>query len=128
MKEMLEAGLGVYIMLLMIVASLSCISSAIDAKNADATKTAYVTELENSNYSKTTMTHIFEDAIKKNYTVTLALYQNDGTTRTIVECTDAASLPADTMNVYMARIELKFNYTVALFNIMEPQAILGYAR
>jgi len=124
MKEIFEAILGIFLITLMLVGSLSCISASIDAKNADATKTAYISELENSNYSKEIMTKIFEDAAKRNYQVKLAIYDS----HTVKLASSAAELPAETLNVYMVRVDLKFNYTVKLLNIVEPQTVTGYAR
>lgn len=128
MKEIFEATLGLFFLTLIMVGSLSCISASIDARNADATKTAYITELENSNYSKDTMVKVFEDAGKRSYTVRFSLYMNNNGSRSVKTVSNVSELPSDTMTVYMARVELDFVYSVKLLNIMEPQTIVGYAR
>ena len=74
MKEVMEAFLGLFFFMIIITGSMSVITAAIDAKNADASKTGYIAEIENSNFSSTVLESIFKQAESEGYTVSMRVY------------------------------------------------------
>lgn len=122
--------------------SLTCISAAIDYRNADATKTAYIAEMENSNFSSEVITKIYEQAEDDGYDVKMTLYHrqdylgNPAPTLTTTVDPSVASNPdslknaiGDTSDVYMIRVQLDFDYSFAFFNnAVTKHTLFGYAR
>ena len=141
MKEVMEAFLGTFFMLLMSATSLSCISAAIDYRNADATKTAYIAEMENSNFSSKVIAQICEQAEKDGYDVQLTLYHSQDylgsptpklTTKYPDESNPNLSLEdaiGNTSDVYMIRVQLDSDYSFDFFNnAVTKHTLIGYAR
>lgn len=129
MKEIFEAFLGLFFLVLLMVGGMSIVSAGIDARNADATKTSYVAEIENSDFSASVLGGIIADASEDGYAVKVDLYHQDpaGTRKVTPGITSASGIP-DTSDVYMARLELSFDYTFPLLNAVTPHQLVGYAR
>lgn len=129
MKEIFEAFLGLFFLALLMVGGMSIVSAGIDARNADASKTSYVAEIENSNFSASVLGGVIADAAEDGYAVSVDLYHQDpsGARAVTKGITSAAGVPS-TSDVYMARLELKFDYTFALLNAVTPHTLIGYAR
>ena len=129
MKEIFEAFLGLFFLLLLMVGGMSIIGAGIDARNADAAKTGYVAELENSNFSASVLNGVLADAANQGYTLKVDLYhQNPAGTRTTTQgVTSGAGIP-DTADVYMAKLNLSFDYSFSMLNSVTPHELVGYAR
>lgn len=128
MKEIFEAALGTFFLSILMVASLSCISASIDAKNADATKTAYIAEIENSNFSSNVIQAVFDQADADGYDVSMVLYHSPTSPNPAPTTATRASEVGNTSDVYMVRLELKFNYTFQFLDSVTQHTLLGYAR
>lgn len=141
MKEVFESFLGIFFLLLLMVTGMSVISASITAKNADANLSAYVAEIEESNFSKSVMEAVFEDAADRGYRMKMILYDEDDTgamsTRT-VEATDVltrdaqgnyiASIPGSTFDCYMVQIVVSFDYNFSLYNNVTQHTLYRFAR
>lgn len=129
MKEIFEVWLGVFFLALLMVGGMSIISAGIDARNADATKTNYVAEIQNSNFSASVIDGVMSDAAEDGYDVTIDLYRQDasGARSTTIGLTTGWGVP-DTSDVYMAKVNLSFDYAFSLLNVVSQQELVGYAR
>lgn len=129
MKEIIEGWVGVFMIMLLVTASVGCISASIDYRNADASKTGYIAEIENSNFSAPVMAKVFEHANEDGYTVKLRLYHRsvDGTSESITSPATAADI-GNTDDVYMARLQLDFKYKFKMLNVVTNRSLIGYAR
>jgi hypothetical protein len=129
MKEIFEAFLGLFFLLLLMVGGMSIIGAGIDARNADATKTGYVAELENSNFSASVLKGVLADAAGQGYDLKVDLYhQTPSGTRTMTQgITTSAGIP-NTSDVYMAKLNLSFDYSFSMLNSVTPHELVGYAR
>lgn len=129
MKEIFEAFLGVFFLILLMVGGMSIIGAGIDARNADAAKTGYIAELENSNFSASVLNGVLANASDQGYELKVDLYHQDtsGERQVSRGITTAAGIP-DTSDVYMARLDLSFDYSFSLLNTVTPHQLIGYAR
>ena len=133
MKEIFEAALGMFFMVMMTVVSMTCIATSIDAKNADATKTAYIAQIEDSNFSSQVLQDIFNESLTDGkYTVKMTLYHKaydsiPGSSNMTTFATDASSV-GNTSDVYMVRLELSFDYAFKYWNDVVTHNLMGYAR
>lgn len=129
MKEIFEVWLGIFFLALLMVGGMSIISAGIEARNADATKTNYIAELEDSNFSASVMSALLTDAQNNDYELSLDLYHQDinGVRTTTTGVRNSGSVP-DTSNVYMAKVNLSFDYSFSLLNIVTAHELIGYAR
>ena len=129
MKEVMEAFLGLFFFMIIITGSMSVITAAIDAKNADAAKTGYIAEIENSNFSSTVLESIFEQAESEGYVVSMRVYhmQNSGLQSPPTDVNSSADIP-NTSDVYMVRLQLTFDYKFHFLNSVTRHTLIGYAR
>lgn len=128
MKEIFESILGVFFLTILMAGSLSCISASIDAKNADASKTAYIAEMENSNFSSDVVQKIFEQAELDGYDVSMKLYHRQDSVGDSITIANSSADVGNTSDVYMARMELTFSYSFKFLNNVTQHRLLGYAR
>lgn len=129
MKEIFESFLGLFFLVLLMVGGMSIIGAGIDARNADAAKTGYIAELENSNFSASVLDGVLDNANDQGYTLEVDLYhQNAAGDRTISQNVSAATGIPDTSDVYMARLDLAFDYSFPMLNAVTPHQLVGYAR
>lgn len=129
MKEIFEAFLGVFFLVLLMVGGMSIIGAGIDARNADAAKTGYIAELENSNFSASVLDGILANAKDQGYALKVDLYhQNASGVRVVSPAVTAGAGIPDTSDVYMARLDLSFDYSFSLLNAVTPHQLVGYAR
>lgn len=133
MKEVFESWLGVFFLALLMITGLSIISAGIDARNADAAKTSYIAEIENSNFSSEVIGAVIDDAKASGYDITVDLYHSalrSGTSydRSVTKGIRTAAGVGDTSNVYMAKVKLDFDYSFSILNVVTPHTIFGYAR
>lgn len=129
MKEIFEAFLGLFFLTLLMVGGMSVIGAGIDARNADATKTGYIAELENSNFSASVLDGVLADANSQGYALKVDLYHQDASgNRTMSQGISSAAGIPDTSDVYMARLDLTFDYSFSLLNTVTPHQLVGYAR
>lgn len=129
MKEIFEAFLGLFFLTLLMVGGMSVIGAGIDARNADATKTGYIAELENSNFSASVLNGVLTDANNQGYALKVDLYHQDASgNRTMSQGVTSATGIPDTSDVYMARLDLTFDYSFSLLNTVTPHQLIGYAR
>lgn len=141
MKEVFESFLGIFFLLLLMVTGMSVISASITAKNADANLSAYVAEIEESNFSKSVMEAVFEDGASRGYRISMVLYDEDDTgamsTRTL-DAADVLSYDADgnaiasisgsTFDCYMVQIIVSFDYNFSLYNNVTAHTLYRFAR
>jgi hypothetical protein len=130
-KEIFETWLGVFFLALLMVTGVSILSAGIDARNADAAKTGYIAEIENSNFAPSVINGVLDDAEQAGYDITLDLYHSrtPGATGDLVtrDVTTADEI-GDTSDVYMARVQLDFDYAFPLLKSVTPHTLIGYAR
>lgn len=129
MKEIFESWLGIFFLAILMVGGISIINAGIDARNADASKSGYIAEIENSNFSAEVMRSVFAEAESEGYELSIDLYHEtlDGQRRVDKGITSGDAIP-DTSDVYMARLHLGFNYSFVLFDVAAHHELIGYAR
>lgn len=125
MKEVFETWLGIFFLTLLLVAGVSIVGSGIDARNADAAKSAYIAEIEESDFSANVIASVLDEASDDGYDVSLCLYPENAAPRCDVTTSDQVG---DTSDVYMARVQLDFNYDFGLLNTVIHHQLIGYAR
>lgn len=131
MKEIFEAWLGVFFLALLMVTGLSILSAGIDARNADAAKTGYIAEIENSNFAPSVIAGVLDDAKTGGYDISLDLYHSPERSASGDLVTRDVTTPeqvGDTSDVYMARVQLGFDYTFPMLDAVTPHTLIGYAR
>lgn len=129
MKEIFEAVVGVFLLISAMLLSVSIISTSIDARNADATIQAYVTEIEHSNFAKSVLSAVFDQAAEDGFTdVSMVFYEKDDvgavSHRTVASKADVG----DCHRVYMVKMSMNYNYTMDFINRSKTHAIEAYAR
>lgn len=128
MKEALESLLGMFFLAMMTTCSLACIAASIDARNADANKSAYIAEIEESNFASHVIEAVFVDAEEQGYILKMKLYScNSNGSSTVTEVTSADQV-GTTGDVYMIRLQLTFDYSFKFLNSVVTHTLLGYAR
>ncbi len=134
MKEIFETWLGIFFLTILMVAGLSVVTAGIDARNADAAKTAYTAEIEESNFSAGVIGAVINEANADGYNVELDLYHSNpagGATagdRTVTRNVTEDQQIGDTSDVYMARLQLTFDYSFPMLNAVTEHTLFGYAR
>lgn len=134
MKEIFETWLGIFFLTILMVAGLSVVTAGIDARNADAAKTAYIAEIEESNFSAGVIGAVINEANADGYNVELDLYHSNparGATagdRTVTRNVTEDQQIGDTSDVYMARLQVTFDYSFPMLNTVTEHTLFGYAR
>lgn len=129
MKEIFEAFLGLFFLMLVMVGGMSIVGASIDARNANASKTSYIAEMEDSNFSASVLQGVLVEAEAEGYAVKVDLYRQDSAgVRTITKGVTAGAGVPDTSDVYMTKLDLTFDYTFGLLNAVTPHQLIGYAR
>lgn len=141
MRSLFDSFLGFFFIIILMVTGLSIISASITAKNADANLSAYVAEIEESNFSKSVIQAVWKDADSRNYTTTMVLYYEDETgamtTKTftasdVIHTDDSGnktfSISGSTSDVYMVQIAVSFKYNFALYNQVTQHTLYRFAR
>lgn len=149
MKEIFEAFLGIFFIMLEMVTGMSVIAASITAKNADANLSAYVAEIEESNFAKSVVAAVFEDAYNRGYDITMVFYTESETGVMSTQSMSMSDLtpfkqnnsdrwiidPAQFNNsgitfadVYMIQIKLSFDYNFSLYNNVTPHVLYRFAR
>jgi len=122
-KEIFETWLGIFFLTILMVAGVSIVSAGIDARNADASKAAYIAEIEKSDFSSNVIEGVFDEAADDGYDVSLSVYPENAAPRVVT-----AGHVGDTSDVYMARVQLDFNYDFGLLDTVIHHQLIGYAR
>lgn len=153
MKEIFEAFLGIFFIMLEMVTGMSVIAASITAKNADANLSAYVAEIEESNFAKSVVAAVFEDAYNRGYDITMVFYTESETgAMKTYSCSTSDLSPFKENNsdrwvinssqldnkfkntgmtfadVYMIQIKLSFDYNFSLYNNVTPHVLYRFAR
>lgn len=128
MKSLYEIMAGFYMMIILIVVSMTLFSTNIYAKNVDANKLLYVSELEESNFSPTVVEQILADGLDKGYDMKIDLYRKMSDGSQIVDTV----VPGDTVdlayNVYQAKISISFDYAFSFIGSSSSHTLIAYAR
>lgn len=132
MKQIFETFLGMFFLFLLIVCSMTCLSAAVDARNADKYKTEYIAQMENSDYAQGVVEKVFEDAADQDYEIKMMFYKDvNGAMSTSPEVStieEFHNLVGDTTGTYMVRLELTFPYLFPMLEATTHHTLLGYAR
>lgn len=132
MKQIFETFLGTFFLFLLIVCSVSCVSAAVDARNADKYKTEYIAQLENSDFARGVVDKVFEDAAEQKYKLSMVFYKDlGGAMSTSPEVTSAEEFHnevGDTTGTYMVKLKLKFAYSFPMLDALTVHTLLGYAK
>lgn len=129
MKEIFESILGMFLLMLLMVGGMTCISASVDARHADLAKTEYVTRIEDSNFSKDVLQSVFTSADEEGYDIEMTIYKdNEDGTRTVSSDIVSADGIGDVNGTYMVRLELSFDYSFPFMNAVTRHTLLGYAK
>lgn len=129
MKEVFESLLGTFFIIIAIVASVACITTSIDARNADAAVQAYVTEIEHSNFSPSVVGSVFDQAAEDGYdNVSIVVFErnDDGTmSQRVVTASDAVG---DTHRAYMMKLTMSYDFMLDFLDASSTHTVTSYAR
>lgn len=135
MKEVFEAMLGVFFVAVMMIGSSSVISTSIDARNADATMQAYVTEVEHSNFADSVLEAVFEQAEADGYrNLSMELYERDADGNPMMHAglpyrvVDEPSEVGNTHRVYMVKLSMDYDYALDFLDKKTDHTLTAYAR
>lgn len=129
MKELFESILGTFLLLLLMVGGMTCISASVDARHADLAKTEYVTRIEDSNFSKDVLQSVFASADEEGYDIEMTVYKdNEDGSRTVTSDIESSDDIGDVTGAYMVRLELSFDYSFPFMNAVTKHTLLGYAK
>lgn len=149
MKEIFEAFLGIFFIMLEMVTGMSVIAASITAKNADANLSAYVAEIEESNFAKSVVAAVFEDAYNRGYDITMVFYlesetgamstrslsmsdltpfKQNNSDRWLIDSKQFENAGVAFADVYMVQIKLSFDYNFSLYNNVTPHVLYRFAR
>lgn len=129
MKEIFESILGTFLLMLLMVGGMTCISASVDARHADLAKTEYVTRIEDSNFSKDVLQSVFASADEEGYDIEMTIYKdNEDGTRTVSSDITSVDGIGDVNGTYMVRLELSFDYSFPFMNAVTRHTLLGYAK
>lgn len=118
-----KSFIGIFFILLSVFVSISIISADMDADHAKAFKENVVTQIEDSDFNAQVINACITEAAKQQYAMTVTVYREDGTKATYTDAT-----AADTSDVCMAEIILKYKYRIAFLNIKTDHEARGFAR
>lgn len=129
MKEVFESMLGVFFLIVVMLTSTTVISASIDARNADATMQAYITEVEHSNFSNSILSAVFDQAAADGYTnVSMVLYEKDDTGVISQRTVSDKSQVGLTQRVYMMKLTMTYSYALDFINEGATHTMTAFAR
>lgn len=129
MKEVFESMLGVFFIAALMLVSTSVISTSIDARNADATMQAYVTEIEHSNFSGNVLKAVFDQSGTDGYrNVKMTFYEKDDTGATSERNVTSKTQVGTTHRVYMVKLSMDYTYSMDFINKQADHTMTAYAR
>lgn len=129
MKEVFESMLGIFFLIVVSLTSTTIISASIDARNADATMQAYITEVEHSNFSNSMLCAIFDQAAADGYTnVSMVLYEKDDTGAVSQRNVTDKSQVGLTQRVYMMKLTMTYSYTMDFIDQGATHTMTAFAR
>lgn len=128
MKEVFESLIGMFFLIILCTASLSCIAASIDARNADANKSAYIAEIEESNFAGQVIESVFTSANNESYDVSMKLYHKHSDGSNTTTTATSADEVGNTSDVYMVKMQLTFDYSFPFLNSVVSHTLIGYAR
>lgn len=129
MKEVFESMLGIFFLIVVSLTSTTIISASIDARNADATMQAYITEVEHSNFSNSMLCAIFDQAAADGYTnVSMILYEKDDTGAVSQRNVTDKSQVGLTQRVYMMKLTMTYSYTMDFIDQGATHTMTAFAR
>lgn len=124
MPQIIKVWLGIFLTFFFTLIMVGCITVNVDVNNAKNYKSDVIASLENSNYSPDVINSCIRTAEEQDYTLSIVAYDNAGNTKTY----DAGSPASDTAGVYMAKVTMKYKYTIAFLNINSEKTLRGMAR
>lgn len=129
MKEVFESMLGVFFIAAVMLVSTSVISTSLDARNADATMQAYVTEMEHSNFAGSVLEAVFDQSDTDGYrNVKMVLYEKDDAGAVSKRTVTNKSQVGLTHRVYMVKLSMEYNYSMDFINQSADHTMTAYAR
>lgn len=129
MKEVFESMLGIFFLIVVSLTSTTIVSASIDARNADATMQAYITEVEHSNFSNSMLCAIFDQAAADGYTnVSMVLYEKDDTGTVSQRDVTTKSQVGLTQRVYMMKLTMTYSYTMDFIDQGATHTMTAFAR
>lgn len=131
MKQIFETYIGLLLIILIAVTSISIMSASVDVRSADNYSTAVVAELEDSNFKNTVIDAVGKQAVASHYELYISLYREDGTVsqlKYVANTSDCVMVGSgDTSNVISATIVLKYDYSLNFLNTGVKHQIRAYA-
>lgn len=129
MKEVFESMLGVFFIAALMLVSTSVISTSIDARNADATMQAYVTEIEHSNFSASVLKSVFDQSGSDGYqNVKMTFYEKDDVGVVSERNVTSKDQVGTTHRVYMVKLSMDYTYRMDFINKQADHTMTAFAR
>lgn len=125
MSQIMKAFTGVFIVMFMMVSATAVLGAFLQILQAQNMHAAIISEMENSDYTRTVLLDAFDTAEANGYGLKVRLYQEYGES---VMCTGAEEIPVDVSEVVMAQVTLSYPVQMSFFQLSEVQEIIGYAR
>ena len=125
MSQIMKTFLGVYIILLMTLSVMGILGAFLTVLSAQNMHSQIITELEDSDFSRQVIRSCFEQAQKAGQSLTLELYSKQDQSRV---CNSWQEAELISYEIDMARVELKFDFEVAFFEIKSSHVLSGFDR
>lgn len=110
MGQIIKVFMGVFVFLIVVYSSTGIMAAGISTENAREFHADVISEIKDSNYSKSVMQSCIDQAGINGYNLSIMPYRN-----------------INTGQVSSAQILLKYNYSIGLFGIDGEHQITGYA-
>lgn len=125
MSQIMKTFMGVFLIILMLASIGGVLGAFLDVIAAQNLHSQIICELEDSDFAPEVIKDCFNMASECGDKLTIELYKSNNTTQ-IYDSVNSVS--ATGCRVDMAKVELKFDYSVPLFNICSSHVLSGFAR
>ena len=125
MSQIMKSFLAIFLVMFMVVCSISILSSYILVIQAQDQHASMIDAMENSNYYAPVIREYMREANDLGYDVRVTLYMEDHSS---TFCDSVLQIPDNTKNVDYASVELDFPFQIPFFGIYNMHTLTGFAR
>lgn len=120
MNQVIKSFLGVFLIMFLVITSVSIISIFLEVMNAQNEHACIINEIENSYFNSKVIAQCENDARKKGYSVSTKVFYED-----LEKIKQENKDPEDAK---IAKVELKFPINIAFWQLKQEYKLEGYAR
>lgn len=125
MSQVIKGYLGVFLVFLLMLASIGILSAFLMVVNAQDIHANVIDELENSGRAQNVLEECFEMTQQAGYHLSVELFYENGAS---CQISSKDEIPENSWESSYARVEMEFPLAIAFFQVQQNHMISGYAR